>query len=263
DFLSANYSAEYFRYHVSHFEAVAKDGWPCWAFSNHDVVRHVSRWRGHVSDERRLAKLTASLLLSLRGSVCLYEGEELGLTEVELAYEDLVDPYGIRLWPEFKGRDGCRVPMAWEGDDPNGGFTTGRPWLPVSAEHLERAADRQIGDAGSVLAHYRRLLRFRKGEPALVKGSITFLENAALENAALQNAALENAAPEAGEVLAFVRRHEGHGILCVFNLSEAPAAFRLADGAVPPPAAGLGFHGRVEGDTILLDGLDAFFGRIS
>ena len=226
DFLGAAFTADHFRSHIARFEEVAVDGWPCWAFSNHDVVRHVSRWWSHAaSDDLSFAKLTAALLLSLRGSVCLYQGEELGLHEAELAYEDLVDPYGLRLWPEFKGRDGCRTPMVWDCGSPAGGFTKGRPWLPVSAAHLGRAVNAQDTDAGSILNYYRRLLRFRAKHPALVKGDISFLGNAS---------------PEPGEVLAFVRRHQGSEILCVFNLSGKPATFR--NGGEDIRLAGHGVH---------------------
>lgn len=101
--------------------------------------------------------------------------------------------------------------MVWDGASPTGGFTEGKPWLPVSAAHLARAVDRQRADDTSVLSEYRRLLRFRRDNPALVKGSITFVENAA---------------PEPGETLAFVRRHGDSAILCLFNLSADPAEFR-------------------------------------
>ena len=143
DFLSPIFSARHFRERIEAFEAIVGDGWPCWAFSNHDIVRHVSRWADATAlSADQLAKLAAGILLSLRGSVCLYQGEELGLTEAELRFEDLADPYGIRFWPEFKGRDGCRTPMVWESNAPNGGFTTGKPWLPVSGEHISHAVNR-------------------------------------------------------------------------------------------------------------------------
>ena len=97
----------------------------------------------------RILKLAAALLLSLRGSVCLYQGEEIGQTEAEIAFEDLADPWGKRFWPTIKGRDGCRTPMVWEAEAPNGGFSTApKPWLPVPAEHLAAAVDRQAGRRG-------------------------------------------------------------------------------------------------------------------
>ena len=90
-------------------------------------------------------RLAATMLLSMKGSVCLYQGEELGLTEAELAFEDLVDPYGIEFWPQFKGRDGCRTPMVWQSAVHLGGFSTApKPWLPVPFDHLSRAADLQL-----------------------------------------------------------------------------------------------------------------------
>src|SRR4051794_24361211 len=82
------------------------------------------------------ARLLMALLLSLRGSVCLYQGEELGLTEADLREADLRDPFGIAYWPEFRGRDGSRTPMPWCAEAPHAGFTTGdRPWLPVPPAH--------------------------------------------------------------------------------------------------------------------------------
>ena len=85
------------------FARAAPEGWACWAFSNHDVVRHVSRWGEGITDHPAHAKFLASLLMTLRGSVCIYQGEELGLSEADLAYEDLQDPYGIQLLARFQG----------------------------------------------------------------------------------------------------------------------------------------------------------------
>ena len=93
-------------------------------------------------------KVVSALLMSLRGSVCIYQGEELGLGEADLAFEDLQDPYGIRFWPEFKGRDGCRTPMVWEADAPNAGFSTGRPWLPMPAAHVGAGGQPAGGRSG-------------------------------------------------------------------------------------------------------------------
>ena len=85
-----------------------------------------------------------ALLLTLRGSVCLYQGEELGLTEAYVPFEELQDPYGKRFWPKFRGRDGCRTPMVWLSDNLHGGFSDAKPWLPVALEHLRMA----VGVAG-------------------------------------------------------------------------------------------------------------------
>ena len=242
DFLGPVFSARFFRERVAAFEEIVKDGWACWAFSNHDVVRHVSRW-GSGQDRDRLARLAIAILLSLRGSVSLYEGEELGLTEAELRFEDLVDPYGITFWPEFKGRDGCRTPMVWEATAPNAGFSTGKPWLPVPAEHLGLAVSAQSGDATSVLAHYRRLLAFRRAHPALATGTIGFLD-----------------APE--DVLAFVRSGGGEAIACLFNLGRQQA--RVPVPAALTPLDGTGLAAEVDADrlSVTLAPGAAFFGLI-
>ena len=149
----------------------APDGWACWAFSNHDVMRHKSRW--HLDDRGLKAYLVA--LLTLRGSVCIYQGEELGLTEAEIAYEDVQDPYGIQFWPEFKGRDGCRTPMVWQSDNGNGGFSTAKPWLPVPAEHLGRALSAQEADPSALLHFYRAAIAFRADHPVFRSGTIADL----------------------------------------------------------------------------------------
>ncbi|MDI4663598.1 alpha-glucosidase family protein [Xanthobacter autotrophicus] len=243
DFLAEPFSAAHFRGIVERFEAAAADSWPCWAFSNHDVPRHVSRWRGGGREGTRLARLMAALLLSLRGSISLYEGEELGLPEADLAFADLVDPYGVRFWPDFKGRDGCRTPMVWEAGAPQGGFTTGRPWLPVPAAHLPLAVDRQSADPYSVLQHYRRLLRFRRAHPALGKGTITFLDSA-------------------GEVMAWRRDFEGEALLCAFNLGAEAAALNLPGGWAARPIEDLGFAGTIAGGRVSLGPLDAVFARL-
>ena len=138
DLLGPNFSPAHIRACVENFESAVADGWVCWAFSNHDVMRHVSRWTRPGEDPDKVAGFAIALLACLRGSICLYQGEELGLEEAEIAFEDLRDPYGIRFWPGFKGRDGCRTPMVWEAAAPNAGFSSGKPWLPVPAQPLAR-----------------------------------------------------------------------------------------------------------------------------
>ena len=185
---------------LQRLEDHAPDGWACWAFSNHDVLRHTTRWA--LSPQAQRAFLT--LMVALRGSLCLYQGEELGLTEAEVAFEDLQDPYGIEFWPEFKGRDGCRTPMVWETSNQHGGFSQVKPWLPVSSAHLHHSVDAQERDPEAILHHYRRALAFRKSQPALQKGAYEALE-------------------VQGNVLSFHRVHAGTEIFCAINLSEAPA----------------------------------------
>lgn len=149
-------------------QEVAPNAWPCWAMSNHDVMRHISRW--NLSD--RAARAYCTVLICLRGSVCLYQGEELGLPEAELQFEELRDPYGIEFWPEFKGRDGCRTPMVWDMGG-NGGFSTGQPWLPVPHAHVQRAVAGQEADTQSMLYHYRWAIALRRQHSALRGGDMT------------------------------------------------------------------------------------------
>ncbi|MDH4449836.1 MAG: alpha-glucosidase family protein [Rhodoferax sp.] len=205
DLLGTAHSAAHFRSFVQRFEDVAPGGWPCWALSNHDVVRVATRWGTTAPTAApALLRLGAALQMSLRGSPCIYQGDELGLPEADIAFEDLQDPYGITMWPEFKGRDGCRTPMPWTAGAADLGFSsapsTSRPWLPVATTHRGLTVDAQLRDTGSLLHFYRQLLRWRKGRPSLVSGTLEVL-------------------PAHPQVLAYVRRHEGETTLCVFNFS--------------------------------------------
>jgi alpha-glucosidase len=201
ELLTDDSSAAYIRGTVENLEAKMRDGWPCWAISNHDVQRAVTRWGGDGARDADLARQLVALVCSLRGSVCLYQGEELGLTEADVPFEALQDPYGITFWPNFKGRDGCRTPMPWNGER-NGGFSATPPWLPVPAEHGELSVSVQDAQSDSVLNGVRHLLRWRKSQPALVAGDIAFLD-----------------ADE--PLLAFTRGSGGETLLVVFNLSGA------------------------------------------
>ena len=190
------------------FNRIVTEGWACWAYSNHDVVRHATRW----GMSEPVLRLYAGLLMSLKGSVCLYQGEELGLTEAYVPYEDLQDPYGKRFWPKFKGRDGARTPFPWTRDNHNGGFSDSKPWLPVAVEHVERAVQAQQEDPASTLQFYRRMLSFRKGHLPLLKGDIEVVS-------------------AAEDQITFLRSFEGAQVFCAFNLSDAPVRIALPDGA--------------------------------
>lgn len=151
------------------------EGWPSWAFSNHDAPRCISRWfRG--AEWPRYAKLTNALLMSLRGNPILYQGEELGLPQTEVPFELLKDPEAIANWPLTLGRDGARTPMPWTGDSDTAGFTIGDPWLPISDEHKSLSVNLQENDPQSVLSFTRQLVSLRKTSLALCVGSIRFLE---------------------------------------------------------------------------------------
>src|SRR6185312_11941859 len=110
------------------------EGWPSWAFSNHDAPRVVSRW-GDPNQNDDWARLLLALLMCLRGNVFLYQGEELGLPQASVPFEKLRDPEAIANWPLTQGRDGARTPMPWDGKLLNAGFSTAEPWLPIPVEH--------------------------------------------------------------------------------------------------------------------------------
>ena len=245
DLLGPDFTPTHFRRCVSDFQDNVVDGWVCWAFSNHDVQRHVSRFALTEAEQPRVAKLAISLLSTLRGSICLYQGEELGLPEAELAFEDLRDPYGIRFWPAFKGRDGCRTPMPWEASRAHAGFTTAeKSWLPVPYQHASLAVDKQEADGDSVLHHYRQTLAFRKEYAALRDGDMTFLDTEE-------------------DVLAFTRSKNDETLLFVFNLSREPVEVALSEGmkvakAVPMP----GFGAATTAEVIKLAALDVFCGKV-
>lgn len=244
DLLGGIPTRQYLESTIRTFEAGAGDGWPCWALSNHDTVRHATRNLPFAQDPLRQGKMMAAFQLSLRGTACIYEGDELGLTEANLAYEDLVDPYGIRFWPEFKGRDGCRTPMVWESDAPNAGFSTGKPWLPVPSEHLEKAVDRENGNANSQLEFYRAMIAFRHRHPALRRGSFQFL-------------------PSDGEVLAFLRSAPEERLLCVFNMGNHPARFVVPEGInLGAEATDLDSPSRLDDRTVLLAPEAIFFATV-
>lgn len=184
-------------------------GWPSWAFSNHDAPRAVSRW---VSPADRVigAQLAMLLLVCLRGNIFLYQGEELGLPQAKIAFEDLQDPEAIANWPLTLGRDGARTPIPWVSDAPQAGFSSVRPWLPIPSEHLPLAVDLQNGDGESQLTVTRRLIALRNSCPALRIGTLKVVE--------------------ATETLLIIeRRHRDDRLLCVFNFGTAPHTF-----SVPP-----------------------------
>jgi alpha-glucosidase len=175
-------------------------GWPSWAFSNHDAPRAVSRWAAP-EERAACARFAMLLLLTLRGNVFLYQGEELGLAQAPMRFEDLRDPEAVANWPLTLGRDGARTPMPWRAAAPQAGFTTGKPWLPLG--HAGLAVDAQQHDAHSTLNLTRHLLGFRRQHAALRTGTLRFLDT-----------------PE--PLLAFERCAGSERLLCLFNFGEAP-----------------------------------------
>ncbi len=192
----------------------AGQGWPSWAFENHDAPRAGSRWAtaGHHASFARMKLL---LLACLRGNPIVYYGEELGLTQVDVPFEQLRDPEAIANWPRTLARDGARTPMPWRADAPAMGFSAGTPWLPLGCDHAALAVDRQEADTGSLLAWTRKVLALRRAHPALHHGDA------------------ELVAAE-GDLLVFDRHvppdEGGERLRCVFNLSARPLAWAAPGG---------------------------------
>ncbi len=236
DFLYApQLSAEVVRRTIREWPGGAGEGWPSWAFSNHDAPRFASRWAAG-GDPDATARLGLLLLVALRGNAILYQGEELGLTQAQVPYERLQDPEAIANWPQTLGRDGARTPMPWTNTAPQAGFSTGEPWLPVDPAHLRLAVAAQAADPASILTFTRSLLALRRAHPALRIGSITLADGD-------------------GDVLVF-EREAGERLVCAFNPGNTPqpwvappgcevlgcevlAACGGADLAMLPPRSGL------------------------
>ncbi|QEM82789.1 alpha-glucosidase [Halomonas binhaiensis] len=243
DLLNDPHSPAYLHGVIERFQQLAGDAWPCWALSNHDVKRCASRW-GDGEDPRAYPRVALALLFSLRGSVCLYQGEELGLPEADVPFDRIQDPYGKVLWPEFKGRDGCRTPMPWTSAANAGFSSSGKdssivPWLPVSDAQRPLAVACQEKDSNSTLHAVRRLLAFRRSHPALIEGELELID--------------------LGEdLLGFSRRTENEHLLCVFNLlgrtqqCQLPVAGKLLDGKESAASEGHGFLAELAQDQLTL-----------
>jgi alpha-glucosidase len=241
ELLTDDRTAAHLRTTVQNLESHLGGGWPCWAISNHDVRRAVTRWGGD-DPPAALPGLLTAMVCSLRGSVCIYQGEELGLPEADLPFESIRDPYGKAFWPTFKGRDGCRTPMPWD-ESPGAGFSRAEPWLPVAREHRGRSVATQEGAPGSPLHRFRQFLRWRRTQPALVHGTIEMLP-----------------APE--PVLAFVRAHAGTSIAVVLNLASRHCDFDLPEGIAGRALAGHGLPaGERDGNRLRLPPYAVWFAQ--
>jgi alpha-glucosidase len=159
-----------------------------------------------VPDRAAMARVTMLLLACLRGNIFIYQGEELGLPQAHVPFEQLKDPEAIANWPLTLGRDGARTPIPWRSS-----MTSATPsWLPVAAEHLALAVDRQEHDPHSQLAFTRRALALRMGSDALLTGTMRIVE-------------------ASDAILAFERSTPTQRLLCVFNLGHDARSWRPAE----------------------------------
>jgi alpha-glucosidase len=212
-FLRGPWDARFIREAVESFFAHPGAPRPCWSFSNHDVARVVSRWAPRDPALRtRFALLANILLVSLPGTIFLYQGEELGLTQVDVPRERLVDPEGIANWPRHRNRDGARTPMPWKSGAPDLGFGARDPWLPFGPDHAALAVDRAAQDSNSVMNRLREHLAWRRSVPDLGSAVTRF----------------RDAAPG---VLAFERAADARRLGFVFNLTEKAQRFSGFAGA--------------------------------
>lgn len=217
--------------------------WPVVAFCNHDIPRTVSRFGGAAAGDPELAKLLLALLFTIKGTVCLYQGEELGLTDVDLKREEMRDPVGDLYYPTFKGRDGCRTPMPWDSNQTHYGFTMGKPWLPVGPHHKGLAVSEQEKDAASTLAYARSFLASRKDIAVMQRGEMKFI-------------------PAPAPLLAFARTLGSERLIAVFNLSRSAQSFSMDElAAATPLDLGTG-DVRKNGASLDLGPLACWFARL-
>ncbi len=189
---------------AAHLRAVIEDyeaslpgfGWPNWVIGSHDAPRIAAR----IGEAQ--ARVAAMLLLTLRGTPTLYEGDELGIGHVTIPPERMRDPQHFRQPSLNIGRDRSRTPMPWDAS-PHAGFSTSEPWLPLNDDWPTRNVAAQERDPGSMLNFYRHLLALRRAHPALSVGSFT----------------MEKAE---GDVLSYVRQHEGERLRVLLNLGPEP-----------------------------------------
>ena len=188
-------------------------GWPSWSLGNHDVDRFATRLAG--TGGRRQVEGLLAALLCLRGTIFLYQGEELGLPQADVPFDRLRDPFAIAAYTGGSGRDGARTPMPWTADGPSAGFS-GSPdtWLPVDPAHRPLAVDRQETADDSTLAFTRRLVALRRRCAPLRLGAVRVLP-----------------APEG--VLAFERTADGETVICLFDLAGVATAMPAPAGAEP------------------------------
>ncbi|MEP4051094.1 MAG: alpha-amylase family glycosyl hydrolase [Litorimonas sp.] len=181
------------------------EGWPSWAFENHDAPRAVTRWKGS-NPSNQYSKLLALLMAGLRGNGFIYYGEELGLEQGEIGFDDLKDPEAISNWPETLGRDGARTPMPWDGKTNSfAGFSEAKPWLPLQEKHATASVMIQSQDPNSVLNFTKGAIALRNTCEILRQGTTHF--------------------PSQGDLLIFDREYQGKTRRCVFNLGETDLAY--------------------------------------
>jgi alpha-glucosidase len=222
-------------------------GWPTFVISNHDIARSYDRY-GDGRHNDQIAKVMAGLYLTLRGTPIMYYGEEIGMkTTPPTRKEDVKDPIGMTGWPKEKGRDGERTPMQWD-ESENAGFSKATPWLPVPPTYKTHNVADESKDPNSVLSFYKKVLKLRHTNKALLDGSYTPLN----END--QN------------VLSYFRTYKDQVVVLVaLNMSgaEQHVSFDLAKAgfstAKPLVATG---DSAAKGEVVTLEPFGVFIGQL-
>ncbi len=198
------WNARSLRQMIADYEAsLPAFGWPNWVLGSHDAPRIAAR----VGDVQ--ARVAAMLLLTLRGTPTLYQGDEIGIGDVPIPREQVQDPQDLRQPDLGIGRDRSRTPMPWD-DSAYAGFSTVNPWLPLNDDWRERNVAAQDRDSKSLLSLYRSLLSLRRKHAALEKGDLVLLDSA-------------------DDVLAFKRQHDDERLGIALNLSDQTQTLLLPE----------------------------------
>lgn len=203
-------------------------GWNALFLENHDQPRSVSTWGNDKSFWDRSAKALATMYFLMQGTPFIYQGQEIGMTNVQFPSIEDYNDVAIQNWYRIEmeqgksheelmaviwmtGRDNSRTPMQWSGE-PNAGFTTGKPWLKVNPNYTEINVERALQDSGSIYHYYKALIELRKQYAAAVYGAYDLLLEAH------------------DQIYAYTRTLEGEQLLVMVNLTGEPAAYELPSG---------------------------------
>ena len=182
-------------------QAIPAHGWPNWVIGNHDQPRVASR----IGSEQ--ARVAAVMLLTLKGTPTIYYGEELGMKDVPIPFDEICDPQGLNMPDKNLSRDPARTPMQWNAEE-NAGFSGSRPWLRIDRTYKKVNVDAQKDDPDSMLALYRKMIRLRQSEPSLKIGEYVPVHSD-------------------HQMLAYIRQTEGQRkFLIILNLSHRPCFLR-------------------------------------
>jgi oligo-1,6-glucosidase len=203
-------------------------GWNSLYLSNHDQPRALSRFGDDGQYRVESAKLLATFLHMLQGTPYIYQGEEIGMTNVEFpSIDDYRDIETLNMYRDFvgergndraavmasiyaKGRDNARTPMQWNGNA-NAGFTSGTPWIKVNPNYSEINVEQALADRDSIFYYYQQLIALRKANPIMAYGSYDLI------------------LPDHEQIYAFTRTLENKRLLVILNFSAATAEFVLPD----------------------------------